>query len=66
MLPFEAAVAVGTGQLIDATTQEVVKYVPGRVVLPVSERMKQSLNTPAFSEAVETAARSLHFRLSAG
>lgn len=63
LLPVEAAMAALSGQVIDTSTQEVVKYVPARVVLPVSERMKQSLGAPEFSAAVETAARGLHFRL---
>ena len=53
----EATAAIAAGEVSDPGTGEVVRWRPARMVMPVSERLHAILRAPAYTRAVEEAAR---------
>jgi hypothetical protein len=61
--PAEAAHRVSRGDVIDARTGEPVKYVPARMVLPVSAALRDATSSEDYARRVEEHARTLDLRL---
>lgn len=59
----EATQAVEAGRVIDAATGEVVRWEPAPMVIPVSSRLRDLVEGPAYEEAVEQALERLSYRL---
>ncbi len=53
----EMTAAIAGGTMIDPASGEQVRYRPARMVLPVSRRLKTLVGSPAYTRAVEDAAR---------
>lgn len=59
----EATQAVEAGRVIDAATGAVVRWEPAPMVIPVSSRLRDLVEGPAYEEAVEKALENLSYRL---
>jgi hypothetical protein len=59
----EATQAVEAGRVIDAATGAVVQWEPAPMVIPVSSRLRDLVEGPAYEEAVEKALEKLSYRL---
>ncbi|MBK8938920.1 MAG: histone deacetylase [Polyangiaceae bacterium] len=59
----EASLAIESGRVRSASTGEVVRYEPARMVLPVSEAFKARLDDASYARRVEEAARGLELVL---
>jgi len=59
----EATQAVEAGRVIDAATGAVVRWEPAPMVIPVSSRLRDLVEGPAYEEALEKALEKLSYRL---
>ena len=59
----EASRAVEEGRVIDAATGETVPWEPAPMVIPVSQRLRERVEGPAYETALESALSSLSYRL---
>lgn len=61
--PAVAAIRISRGDVVDVHTGEPVKYIPARMVLPVSEALRHATDSEEYARRVEEAARGLELRL---
>jgi hypothetical protein len=59
----EATRLLEAGQVVDAKTGEPVRYIPGPTVMPVSARLRDLVQSPAYDAAVKRERERLNFVL---
>ncbi len=53
----EVTESISEGKVVDPRSGEPIRWRPARMVIPVSERLKQRLASPTYARTVEAAAR---------